>query len=372
MIVVIADDISGAAELAGVARGRGMSAEVHTVFDPDSTAEVVAVDTDTRSLPEGQAAGKTKGITEEIVACSRVSLIYKKTDSVLRGHVAAECSAVADAAGREEILLVPANPGKGRVIRDGRCFVDEVPLAQTGFARDPEYPARSSLVAELLFRESRVDGIRIEIPDVADVSTLRRQAELVTENVLPAGAAEFFAALLERNPVSVESPLPIAAPRSDLVLMVCGSQAGWAMGRGSQCLEHGVPVVPMPRRLFEDDFEEAELRQWAEEVHQAFVASAKVMIAIGGEKIEGMPPAKLVDRLARAVERVTKLVTIGTICLEGGSTAAQVLQQLNWTRLRPGQALSFGLAPMEVIGPPAPLICIKPGSYPWPDEIWHL
>lgn len=374
MIVVIADDISGAAELAGVARGRGLSAEVQTRFYPDSTAKVVAIDTDTRSLPAEQAAGIVGNLTKAVMASGKASWIYKKTDSVLRGHVAAECHAIAKAAERSKILFIPANPGRNRIVSNGQYFVDGVPLDRTQFARDPEYPAHTARVAKLLARDTPTvkSPATIRVPDVSEASHLSEQAQLVDDDTLPAGAAEFFAALLDQNSAESGEVPGIANPRADLVLMVCGSQAGWSTRRGADCLRHGVPVVPMPRRLFDDDFAAAELLHWAEEVQHAFCASAKVMIAIGGEKIAGMPPAKLIDRLARAVEQICKLATVGSLCLEGGATANQVMRHMEWSRLRVGEAVSFGLSPMEVIGKPAPQIYIKPGSYPWPDEIWDL
>jgi len=374
MIVVIADDISGAAELAGVARGHGLGAEVQTQFCPDSNAQVVAIDADTRSLPVDQAVGIVRNLTTTVVGSGKPSWIYKKTDSVLRGHVAAECHAIAAAAGCSKILFIPANPGRKRIIRDGNYFVNDVPLHLTEFARDPEYPASSAHVQDLLARcdPETEPTSTIEIPDAFTADHLTEQARRVDGDTLPAGAAEFFAALLQRNPTRTGEIPAIAEPRSDLVLMVCGSQVGWSTGRGAHCLQHGVPVVPIPRRLFDDDFREDELHHWAEEVHHAFCASTKVMIAIGGEKIEGMPQAKLIDRLARAVERITKLATLGSICLEGGATAIQVMQHLGWSRLQVGKAVSFGLSPMEVIGKPAPQVYIKPGSYLWPEGIWEL
>src|SRR5688572_7906414 len=58
MIAVIADDLSGAAELAGVACRHGLSAEVQTVFSRFSNADVICVDTDSRSLSSAKAAEK--------------------------------------------------------------------------------------------------------------------------------------------------------------------------------------------------------------------------------------------------------------------------------------------------------------------------
>ena len=55
-IIVIADDLSGAAELANAALQAGFSAEVQMHFCPGTDADVVCVDTETRSLPPEAAA----------------------------------------------------------------------------------------------------------------------------------------------------------------------------------------------------------------------------------------------------------------------------------------------------------------------------
>ena len=54
------------------------------------------------------------------------------------------------ATGVQSILLATANPERGRIIRDGNYYVDGVPLHQTAFASDPEYPRATSAVRELL------------------------------------------------------------------------------------------------------------------------------------------------------------------------------------------------------------------------------
>ena len=58
MIAVIADDLSGAAELANAAVQAGLSAEVQMRFHAASDADVVCVDTETRSLSHEAAAAR--------------------------------------------------------------------------------------------------------------------------------------------------------------------------------------------------------------------------------------------------------------------------------------------------------------------------
>ena len=94
MIIVIADDLSGAAELANAAVAAGFSAEVQRcatappVFPSGSASEVICLDSDSRSLtPE---SWRKVGQIALHVAAIRPALVYKKCDSVfLRGPIAA-------------------------------------------------------------------------------------------------------------------------------------------------------------------------------------------------------------------------------------------------------------------------------------------
>ena len=62
MIAVIADDLAGAAEVAGVAHARGLSAEVCTQTGLVGDADLAAVDSDTRSLPADEAGTYASGL----------------------------------------------------------------------------------------------------------------------------------------------------------------------------------------------------------------------------------------------------------------------------------------------------------------------
>ena len=79
MIAILADDFSGAAELAGIASARGFKAEVQTVFDPASDDAVNAVDTAT-SLTPGAEAARIVGDVARVIASVKPSWIYKKRD----------------------------------------------------------------------------------------------------------------------------------------------------------------------------------------------------------------------------------------------------------------------------------------------------
>ena len=67
---------------------------------------------------------------------------------MLRGPVAAELTALMGALGFDRCLLIPANPGLGRVISGSLYLVNGVPLHETDFRLDPEYPATTANVLE--------------------------------------------------------------------------------------------------------------------------------------------------------------------------------------------------------------------------------
>src|SRR6185295_14972566 len=100
-ITVIADDLTGAADcgiafaLAGLPTFVAFSARV----TPPPSAQVVAVDTDSRAASATEAAARVRAAAEAAWSGGARTL-YKKIDSTLRGHVGVEVAA-ALAAGRE-------------------------------------------------------------------------------------------------------------------------------------------------------------------------------------------------------------------------------------------------------------------------------
>ncbi|MBI3416177.1 MAG: hypothetical protein HY043_12840 [Verrucomicrobia bacterium] len=377
MIAVIADDLSGAAELAGAAAKFGLRAEVHTVFNARADAELVAVDTDTRSLPAPEAARRVAEITRAIHAV-QPTWIYKKTDSVLRGHVRKEIEAILSVTGQTRALLIPANPSKQRIIRGGVYFVNGTPLAETSFARDPEHPRRSSRVAELLALNS-VEKTCV-VPDATCAADLASHAQDVDATTLTAGGVDFFQALLRTKLAAaahddrfaqaarVESTHQFGAKPH--TLFVCGSAAAWDNGCAEECRAHQVPIVVMPEELFAGSGNLSAIRDWHDAVAKALHAHSGVMLAVGRGSHTRSPavPRELLARLIDATVHALASQTVERIFLEGGATAAALLQRMNWTRL---DALATGLIGVAVLRPAnGPLLFIKPGSYPWPTEVW--
>ncbi len=124
-ILIIADDLTGAADCGAACAAHGLETLV-VLDDAGGTprAEVVAFDANTRAMTPTQAAAETARIVREYPA----RIVYKKIDSTLRGNVAVEIAAALEAyrgMGHPEAIAVvaPAFPAMGRTTKGGRMYV---------------------------------------------------------------------------------------------------------------------------------------------------------------------------------------------------------------------------------------------------------
>ena len=149
MIGVIADDLTGAAEIGAIGWSRGLRAEILRDGKPGCEADLICVDTDSRSCEPGVAAQRAAAAAKMLQATG-ARWIYKKVDSVLRGNVIPEVEAILQQLGLNRALLLPENPSLGRTIAGGEYFIHGQPIHLTEFANDPEHPRGSPQVLQLL------------------------------------------------------------------------------------------------------------------------------------------------------------------------------------------------------------------------------
>lgn len=364
MIVVIADDLTGAAELAGAAHQRGLRAEIQTRFDTSSPADLVAIDTDTRSLSPDQAARQVAELAR-VIQASNPDWIYKKTDSVLRGNVRHEIEALLEVTGHTRSMFVPANPSKGRLIRDGQYFVNGVPLNETAFAQDPDHPRKTASVAELLGPASR-----IQIPDIGSASDVTQCAGSVDDQTLPAGGVDFFGALLALRAQESSQQVPCETS-AVTTLFVCGSAAAWMNGRASQFAERHLPHVTVGSAAFGGAWTPESESALGSEMAAMMQCSSRGAVAVG-RPVQHLPfaPAILADRLCSGVVKALGSCNVDRICVEGGATGAALLKRLGWTRLQVVRQWAGGVVELRALDHELPTLVLKVGSYDWPAELF--
>lgn len=194
-VLAIADDLTGALEAGAKFASRGLTASVLTrtsmVATPD--VSVLVIDSETRHLPEDQAFSIIRDLA---VAASpfQPSLVYKKTDSTLRGNIAAELRALLEILPDRRIIYSPAYPDMGRTVCGGRLFVDGVPVHQSAFATDSLNPVHESDIGALL---NGVPATVLDGKSNADVQAAAQTISASPDPVIAAGPAALAGALAE-------------------------------------------------------------------------------------------------------------------------------------------------------------------------------
>lgn len=381
MIGVIADDLTGAAEIGAIGLRHGLRAEIIQSGKPSGGMDIVCVDTGSRSCDPAEAA-KRAAAAAKLLRTAGATWIYKKVDSVLRGHVTAEVEAVMRQLKLERALLLPANPSLGRTIRDGQYFVRGKLIHKTGFAYDPEYPRRSSQVLRLLkvpevFAIRVVNGDRqlydstIVVGEAGTPEDVSEWAAISGAKILPAGGSDFFNALLHREkPVATvhneNSPMPSAGRE----LFVCGTSTEYSRKFVMAARRKKKPVVSLPVELiWGAEFSPAAIASITRHVVDAFEAHSRVILAVGLPLVRNTQVAKRFFRnVVQVASSVINEVSIAHVFAEGGATASELVQSMGWSRLQVEGELAPGVATLSVGNGQSTLLTIKPGSYAWPAQ----
>jgi len=383
MIVVIADDLSGAAELAGIGLRYGINVEMCTVVG-DADVELLVVATDSRSMKEEDAIKEAERVASAVMLLNP-EMVYKKIDSVFRGHVLAELETQLKIFNLKKALVVAANPSLGRTIVDGIFYYNDKPIHKSSFSNDPEFAITSSNVMEMLRVENdsatlikkgdKFGRKRIMIGEVKSNEDLTEWARRINKNILPAGASGFFSAILDSKFSRVNTKEQISSPISSPALFICGSTFNKSRTAIKKISRRGGPVSYMPAAVArEKDFDIEIYQLWCNEIISFIHLEGRAIISIDPAIMKGIRVSarELREKTAMAVKEVCKQLNIQEFFIEGGATAASVIRQLEFKTFIPTEELAPGVVRMRVKEKPGVCITVKPGSYDWPPNAWDF
>lgn len=238
-LFIVADDFTGALDTGVQLSAHG--ARTRVIMGPEADlslaapdADVLVLDAETRHLPQAEA-GRIVGQAVSRAVDLGISCIYKKTDSALRGNIGAELEAVMKATGVNQLPFLPAFPRMARVTRNGKHYIDGIPVNESVFGQDPFEPVRHADVATLIGEQSEVpvvslsagtaseaDGILVydaaSDEELRETGIMLQQAGGLSVTAGCAGFGAVLAGLLGLN--GKQAPLPRL---SGHFLMLCGS-----------------------------------------------------------------------------------------------------------------------------------------------------
>jgi len=322
-LTIVADDLTGACDTGALFAANH---PVPVTVWPRAAVPAVAraVDTETRALDGPTAARRAAAA----VAAAPAARIFKKIDSTLRGHVGPEVDALIRATGATGVLLSPAFPARGRTVVERVLMIDGVPIAETAFPRDPDWPRTATgnvidILRPVLDRplawipldqvRAGVDALSarlvrlrgtVAIADAetdADLTALVDAALAVEPSPLLVGSAGLARALAARLGLLIEH---VALPRAGRWLIVAGSR------------------------------HEATRRQ----VETARAAGLRVLAACERDEADRRTVAA---RLASEARRALEQERFDLVAVTGGDTAIRLFEALEAERF-------------DLVGPPAP------------------
>jgi uncharacterized protein YgbK (DUF1537 family) len=386
LLVVLADDFSGASEIAGIAHRYGLTTEVHLRFDPESKADLIVLDTNTRSLREKEAIHRTNEIISDLRQSGHTIKLFKKVDSVFRGHIVAEINTLHHQFDFRRVLLLPANPERGRKIIKGNYFINEVSLDKTVFGADPDFPIQSASVKVLIEKEQPIlKHVHISrnspLPEAslitADIETkddLKFYINGTSENDLCCGGASCFEAFLENLGYAdkkIKDHGSIAT-LAQYALIINGSTV---KHQPEQDLftKLGIPKISLPGEWKGDRFNlpESEEQRWHEEVvsvlHKNRITSVTIDHPV---KHKNAPSDIFSGYFVSLVRYISGQINSKPIhlCLTGGATASAIIRSMGEGRFAVTGEQAAGVVTLSRNNGADGLITVKPGSYFWPES----
>lgn len=348
-MVVIADDITGAAEIAGIAFQNGQQVRLvcgcDTATNWTASSAITVIATDTRSMTATDAVVETRRVAVPFTD----GYIFKKTDSALRGHVVEELTALMETTGLQRAIYLPANPSKGRIIREGIYYIKGKPIHETDFRFDPEFPARTSVLEER-FPDAVTHGIIM--PDAENEGDiLRTVREYDDGQTIFAGAADLFKIVLSSHKELRRRRQKKTLPTSESSIILCGSTQ-------SKPLDIGIPIAPMPRVIYDGA---NDLTLWDT---TAYDQQHRIILTVPHTHRTGKEVAvHLRTVMAEMTEHLVAHHHPDQLIIEGGATAWATLRALGWTQFDIRRQIAPGVVQMSA--PNGTLVTLKPGSYPW-------
>lgn len=384
MIAVIADDFTGAAEIGGIGLRHGLKVIIETEVNNPSDFDLLVIATDTRSMPEQEATLYISKITKKILEL-QPQLIYKKIDSALRGNIASEIIAQMEVMNKQKALIIASNPIFKRTIQNGVYAIDGVPLHQTNFATDPEFPVKTSSVNKIISKGIYpvITGLTpwdiqpdkgLIAGDVRNVGDLEAWAEYINQNTLPVGASGFFNAILSRSAHKNSYRQPEECPFGEKVLYVLGSTYPKSEGFLSNIFNNGYYISNMLEEIYYNKtFSPSCIDSWVDDIVQGINNGNKVFAAVP-HLVNNDPDIawKIKETLGIVIKKVLQKTTFDELIIEGGGTTSVILKHLQVKKLIPIKEIDTGIIRMKMDGIADVYLTTKPGSYIWPKTEWPV
>jgi uncharacterized protein YgbK (DUF1537 family) len=379
----IADDFTGATDLAGLLARSGVRVSLRIGLPEEPPAETAAFEVialKSRTAPVDEAVADTRAALKWLrdAGAQRFFWKYCSTfDSTADGNIGPVAEALMQDLGTEQTIYCPAFPENGRSIYMGNLFVGQQPLAESPMKDHPLTPMRDSNLMRLLapqttrsvgladrltvaqgagalrgkLEQLKTDGIAHVVVDAVTNSDLEVIAEACRDMPLMTGgsavAMPLPALYLADGTLAADAPKASAPSLGAGTIILSGSCSAMTNKQVADYTSRGVPAFQLdplslaengPQRaldwLAKQDLDAAPLIYATANPESVRAAQEKLGVAGAGEIVEATLSACAVAARDRGARRVI---------VAGGETSGAVTKALGVTQLDIGTEIAPGV-----------------------------
>ncbi len=409
----VADDFTGATDLANVLTRGGMScvqlnglgALTDRAAEQVADVDAVVVALKSRSIPAPEAVSQSLQALSWLQAldCRKFFFKYCSTfDSTDEGNIGPVAEAMMAALGADFTIACPAAPENGRTVYQGHLFVNGVLLSETGMRNHPITPMTDANLVKVLDRQTtadvgligaghvlagaqavaqridelRAEGLHLAIADAiaeADLHTLAEgtaQLQLLTGG---SGLAAGLPNLFRHSGQLVASRAPIAWPQEGYGAVISGSCSQATNGQVEAMAKTNPVHALSPAALASNAQQEIDKAVKFVEANRSAgpaliysTAPPDELAAVQSELGQDQASQLIEDAMGEIARQlvaggVTRLV------VAGGETSGAVVTALGLDTLAIGPEIDPGVPWTLSLGEPKLALALKSGNFGGPN-----
>ncbi len=404
---VIADDFTGATDIAGMLVKGGMRT-IQTIGVPakgtipdDVDAVVVALKT--RSIAAADAIAQSLDALKALQAAGCVRFFFKYCstfDSTDAGNIGPVGDALLDALKARQAIYCPAFPVNGRTIFFGHLFVGDVLLSDSHMKHHPLTPMTDASLVRVLARQTphkvglvalkqvqsgsavlrealdrlAADGVRHVVVDAVADTDLGIIGEAIGDDTLVTGgsgvALGLPAAYRRRGLMAHRSGADTLPKIEGAAAVLAGSCSAATLGQiaafkgahmalDTDAICRGEDVAGKALDWTKGKLGKGPILLSASDKPEAVKA---LQVKYGVEK-----SSQAIERTMAALARGLVAAGVGRLVVAGGETSGAVVSALDVTALRIGPEIDPGVPWTASVGAKPILLALKSGNFGAPD-----
>ena len=378
----IADDFTGATDLAGLLARSGVSVSLRLGIPetpPSDTAPFEVIALKCRTAPVDEAVGECRAALAWLRAAGAQRFFWKYCstfDSTAQGNIGPVAEALMDDLGADQTIYCPAFPENGRSIFMGNLFVGQQPLAESPMKDHPLTPMRDSNLMRLLEPQvTRPVGLADRLTVAGGADKLRTHlaalagdgvAHVVTDAVANADLEIIAAACRDMTfltggsavamplpdlyrqdgVLAADAPAPVRPTLADGAVILSGSCSAMTNEQVASYEGRG-PALRLDPLTLAEDGADAAISWLAEQPAGSnpiiYATARPETVRAAQEKLGVARAGEIVEEALAALARAAFAIGIRKFVVAGGETSGAVSKALGLTRLNIGAEIAPGV-----------------------------